>query len=55
MSRDHVSAKLHDAILERDKMCVKARFDVNHVCRDKFGVSHRPDVLDLLTIEHVHE
>lgn len=55
MSRDHVSAKLHDDVLRRDRQCVKALYEPSHVCRDRFGKSHAPTVLDLLTIEHVHE
>ena len=55
VSRDHVSARLHDAVFRRDGCCVKALYSPTHICRDRFGVKHAPTFLDLLTIEHVHD
>ena len=39
--------------MERDKQCVLSVLEEGHECRDRWGVSHAPDVIDALTLEHV--
>jgi hypothetical protein len=50
-----VTGDLHDAILARDGMCVAARLDRSHRCRDEWGERHEPDALSKLTVEHVKD
>ena len=35
--------------------CVAAKYDPDHSCRDQWGTPHRPDDLDKLTLDHVHQ
>ena len=53
--RDPVSPELRLAVLERDRMCVLARFDDQHVCRDKWGTIHAWNDARFLTLEHVKD
>ena len=41
------------AVFERDKQCVASILDPTHVCRDKWGYTHKPNILRLLTLDHV--
>lgn len=50
-----VSPELHDAVLERDKLCfVRRLYGPAHICRDRWGDSHPPTDLRKLTLDHVH-
>jgi hypothetical protein len=51
--KDPVSSELRLAVLERDGICLLWKLDPTHECRDRWGLAHRPDDLDLLTLEHV--
>lgn len=55
MTRDTVTPTIHAAVLFRDRMCVLAKLDPAHVCRDQWGRVHSPADLAALTLEHVHE
>jgi hypothetical protein len=51
--RDPVSPELRIAVLERDGGCVLWRLDPSHWCRDQWGLEHNPELLEVLTVEHV--
>ena len=55
MTRDHVSASLHDAVLRRDRICVAARLGFDHTCRDAWGRAHGPGATNALSLEHVKD
>lgn len=50
---DAVTPALRDFILDRDKVCVLARIDPDHMCRDQWGTPHNPADRSKLTLEHV--
>ena len=41
-------------VMLRDKACFLSKVEPRHVCRDVWGVAHAPDLIDALTLEHVH-
>lgn len=51
--RDPVTADVARAVLYRDQMCVLVKFDLTHVCRDRWGEVHAATDLRRLSIEHV--
>jgi len=53
--RDPVTPEVRAAVLRRDGQCVAAKYELGHACRDQWGTPHRPDDLDKLTLDHVHE
>ena len=52
---DKVTPELHEYILDRDRICIAARFDLSHQCRTRFGTPHRSDDRRKLTLDHVHD
>ncbi len=52
---DPVSPELHAAVLVRDRMCVRARMDRAHECRDVWGNPHSPRDLERLQLDHIQE
>jgi hypothetical protein len=55
MTRDRVTPELREAVFARDKRCILARLDDQHVCRDQWGQPHMPTATRFLTLEHVHD
>jgi len=53
--RDPVTPALREYILSRDKRCFATRVEPEHRCRDRWGILHRPDALELLTLDHVKD
>ena len=53
--KDPVTAALHETVLRRDGGCVAAILDPRHVCRDQWGRSHGPHVLEMMTLDHVQD
>jgi hypothetical protein len=53
--RDPVTGAVRWAVLHRDEMCVLAKFDPRHDCRDRWGNSHRSTDTKRLSIEHVKD
>jgi hypothetical protein len=52
---DKVDADERAYVLARDVICIAARVDLSHECRDRFGMPHRSDDAARLTLDHVHE
>lgn len=52
---DPVTAVVRWAVVKRDGMCVLAKLEPGHVCRDVWGNEHRSDNLRALTLEHVKD
>lgn len=52
---DPVTADLRDAILRRDRECVLAKIEPDHLCKDAWGHPHAANDVSRLTIEHVHD
>ncbi len=50
-----MEAGLHDAVMLRDGECFLHKLDSAHVCRDRWGRTHSPYALDLLTLDHVKD
>ncbi len=48
-----VTPELREFILRRDKRCILAKLDPDHVCMDIWRNVHASDDLDRLTLEHV--
>ena len=53
--RDPVTAEVRDEVLWRDKGCLLARIEPEHVCRNRWGTVHSPTDLTELTLEHVKD
>ena len=51
---DKVSPELHAYVLDRDKVCIAARYDPTHQCMTRFRQPHAPDDRKKLTLDHVH-
>ncbi|MES2211325.1 MAG: hypothetical protein V4515_14275, partial [Chloroflexota bacterium] len=51
--KDPVTPELREAVLRRDGMCLLAKVDPGHSCRDTWGVPHAPTDLWRLSLEHV--
>ena len=49
------SAGRRAEVMRRDGSCILSRIEPGHVCRDVWGVSHAPDLLEALTLEHVKD
>lgn len=41
------------AVFARDEMCVLAKLQPGHVCRDQWNQPHAPNDFDRLQIEHI--
>lgn len=52
---DKVTPELHAAILRRDRECVLAKIEPEHLCRDSWGHPHAAGDLARLTVEHVKD
>ena len=52
---DPVTGAVRWDVMRRDRMCVLARLEPSHVCRNQWGDIHRPDNLRALTVEHVKD
>lgn len=50
---DPVTPELREAVFRRDGMCVAAKLDPQHVCRDAWGTPHDPRALARLSLEHI--
>lgn len=50
-----MTPEVHAAVLKRDGGCLMAKIEQGHVCRDRWGVPHAPDRLELLSLEHVKD
>lgn len=55
MTRQTVAPSVRDEVLRRDRVCIAFRADPSHVCRDTWGVPHRPDDVGKLTLDHVKQ
>jgi len=53
--KDPVTPETARTVLLRDGMCIRTLLGDDHECRDAFGTPHRPDDLDRLTLDHVHD
>jgi len=53
--RDPVTRHVRDGVLWRDRMCVAAKLDPKHVCRDVWGRAHAATALEKMTLDHVQE
>ncbi len=53
--KDPVTSELRDFILARDRVCFLSRVDLSHICRDRWGMPHRSDDTDRLSLEHVKD
>lgn len=51
---DKVTPELHAYILDRDRICIAARYDPEHRCMTRFRHPHAPDDRRYLTLDHVH-
>lgn len=52
---DKVTPELHAYILDRDRMCIGARYDETHQCMTRFREPHAPDDRRKLSLDHVHD
>jgi hypothetical protein len=52
---DKVSPEDRAAVFARDEMCIAARTDPTHSCRDQWGEPHAPTDTKKLTLDHVHD
>ena len=52
---DKVSPETYEYVMRRDGMCLAARLDLGHLCRDTYGYPHRSDDRKKLTLDHVHD
>lgn len=53
--KDPVTPELREAVLRRDRVCFVSRVDLSHICRDGWGMPHRSDDTNRLSIEHVKD
>lgn len=53
--KDPVTPELHAAVLVRDRGCILAKIEPDHLCRDTWGTPHASTDLAKLTLEHVHD
>ena len=53
MRADPVTPEVAEFVKLRDGMCVLAKFDAMHRCRDQWGQRHSSFALGRLTLEHV--
>lgn len=53
MTRDPVTPELREAVMRRDRSCILARLDWDHICWDRWGQQHSASDTDRLTVEHV--
>ena len=52
---DPVTSEVRAFVLARDRMCIAAKLEPGHVCRDMFGYPHAPTDLGRMTLEHVKD
>jgi len=50
-----VTPDLREYVLSRDRRCFASRIELGHICRDRWGIIHRPDAIELLTLDHVKD
>jgi len=53
MTRDPVTPELVAYLRTRDGMCVLAKLEPSHQCRDQWGTPHDPRATWKLSVEHI--